>query len=99
VLQHVANPATAISEARRVLRNGGIAVFAEPDWDTLIIDYPDLPTARAYTRYVADHVIRNPALGRRLARLAARAGFRAERVIPITGVFREAREADHVLGM
>jgi SAM-dependent methyltransferase len=87
VLQHVADPATAICEARRILRKGSIAVFAEPDWDTLVIDYPDLPTARAYTRYVTDHVIRNPALGRQLASLAARAGF------------RDAREADRVLGI
>jgi ubiquinone/menaquinone biosynthesis C-methylase UbiE len=99
VLQHVDDPATAISEARRILRKGSIAVFAEPDWDTLIIDYPDLPTARAYTRYVTDHVIRNPAMGRQLAGLAARTGFRAERVIPVTGVFRDAWEADQLLGM
>lgn len=64
VLQHVPDLAAALAEARRVLREGGTAVFAEPDWDTLVIDYPDLATARAYTRYITDHVIRNPAIGR-----------------------------------
>jgi ubiquinone/menaquinone biosynthesis C-methylase UbiE len=76
VLQHVADPGIAHSQARRILRDGGTAVFAEPDWDTLVVDYPDLATARAYTRYICDHVVRNAALGRQLARLAAGAGFR-----------------------
>ena len=99
VLQHVPDPATALAEARRVLRDGGTAVFAEPDWDTLLIDYPDLATARAYTRFVTDRVIRNPVLGRQLPRLAAEAGFRVQRVIPVTAVYRNVREADQVLGL
>ncbi len=52
VLPHVAEPGTALARARRVLRDAGTAVFAEPDWETLVIDYPDLATARAYTRYL-----------------------------------------------
>jgi ubiquinone/menaquinone biosynthesis C-methylase UbiE len=99
VLQHVPDPAAALAEARRVLRDGGTAVFAEPDWDTLVIDYPDLATARAYTRYITDHVIRNPALGRQLPRLAAEAGFRIAKVTPITAVWRDARSADQILGL
>jgi ubiquinone/menaquinone biosynthesis C-methylase UbiE len=91
VLQHVADPGTVLAQARRILRDGGTAVFAEPDWDTLVIDYPDLTTARAYTRFVADQVVRNATVGRQLARLAVRAGFRVDRVIPITSVFREIR--------
>jgi ubiquinone/menaquinone biosynthesis C-methylase UbiE len=99
VLQHVPEPGTALAEARRILRDGGRAVFAEPDWDTLIIDYPDLATARAYTRYVTDQVVRNATVGRQLARLAATAGFHIEAVIPITAVFRDVQAADRVLGL
>jgi ubiquinone/menaquinone biosynthesis C-methylase UbiE len=99
VLQHVPDPRAALAEARRVLRDGGTAVFAEPDWDTLVIDYPDLATARAYTRYITDHVIRNPALGRQLPRLAAETGFNVAKVTPITAVWREVRAADQVLGL
>ena len=99
VLQHVADPGTALAQARRILRADGTAVFAEPDWDTLVIDYPDLATARAYTRYIADHVVRNAALGRQLARLAEQAGLRVRKVIPITAVFRDVRAADQVLGI
>jgi ubiquinone/menaquinone biosynthesis C-methylase UbiE len=98
-LQHVPEPETALAEARRVLRDGGTAVFAEPDWDTLIIDYPDLATVRAYTRFITDRVVRNDALGRQLPRLAADAGFRVDKVIPITAVFRDARAADQILGL
>ena len=36
--------ADLLAVARRVLRAGGSAVFAEPDWDTLIIDYPTWPS-------------------------------------------------------
>lgn len=99
VLQHVPDPRAALAEARRVLRDGGTAVFAEPDWDTLVIDYPDLASARAYTRYITDHVIRNPAVGRQLPRLAAGAGFSVAKVTPITAVFREVGAADQVLGL
>jgi ubiquinone/menaquinone biosynthesis C-methylase UbiE len=99
VLQHVPDPAAALTEARRVLRHGGMAVFAEPDWDTLVIDHPDLATARAYTRYITDHVVRNAALGRQLPRLAAAAGFHVVRVAPITAVFRDVQEADQVLAL
>jgi ubiquinone/menaquinone biosynthesis C-methylase UbiE len=99
VLQHVPDPCAVLAEARRVLRMGGTAVFAEPDWDTLIIDYPDQTTARAYTRFITDQVIRNATIGRQLPRLAADAGFRVGRVIPITAVFRDSREADQVLGL
>lgn len=99
VMQHVPEPGTALTEARRILRDGGTAVFAEPDWDTLVIDYPDLATARAYTRFVADHVVRNATVGRQLARLAAGAGFRVGKIIPITAVFRDVQAADQVLGI
>lgn len=98
VLQHVADPAAVLAETRRVLRGEGTAVFCEPDWDTLVIDYPGLLTARAYTRYITEQVIRNPAIGRQLARLATGAGFRVEKVMPLTAVFRDVQAADKVFG-
>jgi ubiquinone/menaquinone biosynthesis C-methylase UbiE len=99
VLQHVANPETVLTHARRALRDGGSAAFAEPDWDTLIIDYPDVKVARSYTRYITDHVVRNAVIGRQLARLAAATGFRVDKVIPLTAVWRDAQEADKILGL
>src|SRR5205807_3382675 len=83
----------------RVRRPGGRAVFAEPDWDTLIVDYPDLAVARAYTRFVADEVVRNAGIGRQLARLATGVGFTVDKVIPITATFHDVEAADQVLGL
>jgi ubiquinone/menaquinone biosynthesis C-methylase UbiE len=99
VLQHVADPAAALIEARRVLRPSGRAVFAEPDWDTLIIDYPDLAVARAYTRFVTDKVVRNDSIGRQLPRLATDAGFEVTDVTPVTMVTRDVQAADKILGL
>jgi ubiquinone/menaquinone biosynthesis C-methylase UbiE len=99
VLQHVGDPAAALREARRVLRTGGSAVFAEPDWDTLIIDYPDLDVPRSYRRFVTERVVRNDCMGRQLPGLAARAGFEVGKVTPITAVIRDAHAADQVLGL
>lgn len=75
VLQHVADPGQAIKEAIRVLKPGGRAVFAEPDWRTLVIDHPDHRLSDAFTRFVTDHQIRNARLGSQLLRLCESAGF------------------------
>ncbi len=98
VLQHVADPAAVLAEVRRVLRPGGRAVFAEPDWETLVIDYPDLAVSRSYTRFVAERVVRNSCVGRQLVRLASDAGLCVTNVVPITTAFRDAQAADKILG-
>jgi ubiquinone/menaquinone biosynthesis C-methylase UbiE len=99
VLQHVADPARVLAEARRTLRPGGRLVMGEPDWESLTIDHPDTGLARAYTQYVTDEVVRNARIGRQLARLAAEAGFSVPVVVPITPLFRDVRAADRVLGL
>jgi len=98
VLQHVADPVTVLDEIRRILRPGGIVVFAEPDWDTLVIDHPDLDIACAYKRFVTDVVVRNSRIGRQLPRLAVGCGLHVADVLPITTVFRDVTTADRVLG-
>lgn len=98
VLQHVEHPDVVLSEVARVLRTGGIAAFAEPDWDTLVIDFPDPATPAAYRRFITDHVVRNARIGRSLPALCERHGLHVSRVIPITAVFREVEDADRILG-
>jgi ubiquinone/menaquinone biosynthesis C-methylase UbiE len=98
VLQHVADPGVVVAQARRVLRPGGRAVFAEPDYDTLVIDYPDARVMRAYRAFITEHVVRNASIGRQLARLAEQAGFVSSEVVPVTSVFRDVSEADRIFG-
>jgi ubiquinone/menaquinone biosynthesis C-methylase UbiE len=98
VLQHVADPSRALAEVHRVLGPGGIAVFAEPDWDTLVIDFPRPAVANAYRRFITDRVVRNSRIGRQLPRLAEAAGLSVTRIVPVTEVFRDVNDADKVLG-
>lgn len=98
VLQHVARPDVVLGEVARVLRLGGMAAFAEPDWDTLVIDFPDPDIPTAYRRFITDHVVRNARIGRSIPGMCKRQGLLATRVIPVTAVFRDVEEADRVLG-
>ncbi len=99
VLQHVADPDRAVDEIARVLRPGGRAVLAEPDWGTLAIDGPDRATTHAYQAYVVEEVVRNAWTGRRLPALAQRSGLSVRRIVPVTAVFQDVGEADAVLGL
>jgi ubiquinone/menaquinone biosynthesis C-methylase UbiE len=99
VLQHVADVPGVLAEAARVLRAGGRLVAAEPDWDSLALDHPEVGLARAYTRHLADRIVANAVVGRQLARLAGAAGFTVTAVTPFTTVFRELQAADAVLGL
>jgi SAM-dependent methyltransferase len=70
VFQHLAEPAVALAEMRRVTRPGGRVVVTEPDWDTLVIDLPDHVALERRIRTVrTDVVVRNGRIGRELARL------------------------------
>lgn len=99
VLMHVAEPADVLAELRRATRPGARVGLAEPDWDTLIVDSEDLETSRAFTRYTTAEAVRHATIGRSLARLAERTGFRVEAVNATTPVFRDFEEADHTLGL
>jgi SAM-dependent methyltransferase len=99
VLMHVADPGAVLAELHRVLRPSGLLTLAEPDWDTLAIDHPDLAVSRAFTRYIAERVNRNPAIGRRLPRLATRAGFTLRTVSNAAAVLTDFETAETILGL
>ena len=98
VVQHVDDPAAVVREAARVLAGGGVAAFAEPDWDTLVVDHPDAGLPVAYRRFVTERVVRNARVGRELPALCVGAGLTVTGVVPVTSVFRDLGEADRLLG-
>jgi SAM-dependent methyltransferase len=99
MVQHVAEPAAVFAELRRVLRPGGIACVAEPDWDTLAVDPGELETNRAFNRFVCDTIVRNATIGRQLPRLAEQAGLTVRSVSAESPLFRDLEPADKILGL
>jgi ubiquinone/menaquinone biosynthesis C-methylase UbiE len=96
VLQHVADPARVVAEVARVLRPGGRFGMAEPDWATLVVDDDDL--GPRFAAFVAGQV-RNPTIGRRLARLCVHSGLAVLHVEPVAVLFRDFAVADAILGL
>lgn len=99
VLMHVADPTAVLTEIHRVLRPGGLLTLSEPDWDTLAVDHPELGIGRAFTRYIAERITRNQAIGRQLPRLAVEAGFTVRTVSNAAAVFTDFETAETVLGL
>ncbi|GAA1028640.1 MULTISPECIES: methyltransferase domain-containing protein [Amycolatopsis] len=99
MVQHVADPAAVFAELHRVLRPGGLACVAEPDWDSLVVDPGELSTNRAFNRFVCSTMVRNATVGRSLPRLALGAGFEVLDVSVATPVFRDFEAADKILGL
>jgi SAM-dependent methyltransferase len=95
VLMHVEKPTEVVGEIARVLRAGGVAVLAEPDWDTLIVDSDDLGTARRAARLVAD-CARHPDIGRRLSRLATTQGLKVFLSEAISIVMRDCKTTNDI---
>lgn len=99
LLHLVRDPAAVLAEVARVLRPGGRAVLAQPDWETLVLDPGAVSVNLAFNRFVCDRVVRHPVVGRRLARLASGAGLRVESVGTTAPVLRDFDTADHLLGL
>lgn len=59
VLQHLADPRTAVRELVRVTRPGGLVVVADPDQATLHIDGPEAGLTEIVRRFRAEKGIRN----------------------------------------
>jgi ubiquinone/menaquinone biosynthesis C-methylase UbiE len=73
-LQHLEDPARAISELARVTRPDGVVLAHEPDWGTLVSTGRPRELVRALLA-AAEAQIRNPWVGRELAGLFVDAGL------------------------
>ncbi len=95
VLQHLADPASAVAEMARLVRPGGRVVLAEPDWETYVVDAPDRGLTRRILNARCD---RFPSgwVGRGLPRLLRAAGLEVLAVQPMTAVHTRLGEADAV---
>jgi ubiquinone/menaquinone biosynthesis C-methylase UbiE len=95
VLQHIANPASAVDEMVRVLRPGGTLVAFDSDWETLTIDSQDRPLTRAVLNAWCD---RFPSgwIGRRMRTLFLGSGLDDVDVRPRTLVCTDLDTADQV---
>ena len=95
VLQHIADPAPAVSEMVRVIRPGGVLVAYDYDWETLTVDVADRELTRTVLNAWCD---RFPSgwIGRRLVPLFLQAGLRDVVAYPKTFVLRELGVADRL---
>jgi ubiquinone/menaquinone biosynthesis C-methylase UbiE len=86
VYMHLAETSTAVGEAVRVVRPGGVVVVSEPDWATLALDADDVQLTSAVIKTIQD-AMEQPWIGRQLARLFREAGLENVQIAPQFGLF------------
>jgi ubiquinone/menaquinone biosynthesis C-methylase UbiE len=75
LLQHLRNPAAALTEMLRVTRAGGWIVVLETDWGTLSVDTEESEIERRVACFEAECMRQNGYAGRQVYRLFKRQGL------------------------
>jgi SAM-dependent methyltransferase len=98
IFQHLLDPQHALAELIRVTRPGGRVVVCDPDWDTLVVDAPDVAASRTVTHLACDNA-RQGRMGRRIYGLFRAAGLQEVTILTTTVVltdFAPAAELFHL---
>ncbi len=98
VLQHVADPAAVLAEARRTLRDGGRIAVSEPDWASFTVASADPATAAAVSARVGAAIAQRD-IGRQLRRLLSEAGFSGLRIEVELVVYDSLTELDRIFSL
>jgi ubiquinone/menaquinone biosynthesis C-methylase UbiE len=88
VFHHLDDPRKALAEMARVARPGARVVVSDVDYDTLLVDAPDVALTRRILGHHTD-VMPSGRVGRRLPALFREVGLAAVEVFPYTAVVRE----------
>ena len=82
LVEHLSRPVDALGELRRVVRPGGWAAVATPDWDAFLLapEDPEVAAALAAYREIQEANGGDTRAGRRLGEHMAAAGFRDVRL-------------------
>ena len=95
--QHLENPPKAMSELVRVARGGARIVVCEPDWDSVLVDSPNVALTRKIMHAKCD-MVRNGWMGRKLYALFEDAGLKDVVIKPGTFAMSDYASADQILG-
>ena len=85
VFHHLADPEKALAEMARVTRSGGRIAVTDTDYDSLVVEAPDLELTRRILAHHADRM-ESGRIGRRLPGLFLDAGLGSVAITPYAAV-------------
>ncbi|MGC9779766.1 MAG: methyltransferase domain-containing protein [Candidatus Heimdallarchaeota archaeon] len=92
VFQHISELEKALSEMVRVVKPGFPIIILDPDWESLLIDSPNVEFTRKFLSFHASSFA-NPWSGRRLANLFRKQKLKDIQVIADTLIITKYKEA------
>ncbi|MEM7032236.1 MAG: methyltransferase domain-containing protein [Chloroflexota bacterium] len=98
VFQHLAEPEKALAEMIRVCCSNGNIVIFDVDWQTLVVDSPDIALTRKVVNKISNERV-NGWSGRGLFKLLRKAGLRNVTAVADSGVILSFAVADHGFGL